>query len=145
MSAGREDLLIEIGAGFSRQFTYLGPDSQPVDLSSYWAIAVCRPFEDSPDFIWQLQSPVGIVLSNQGTITLKLSESQTKALVIPPFLTHGTFPAKGTSRVRPGAYHGALASWQLKLYPPGLDPFFLLEGIVCFSHGSAASSSRPTP
>lgn len=139
MAPGREDLLVELGSGFTQTFTYQDPSGSPVDLTLWDATLVMKHFADSEDILFQTSKGSGITLGADGTITISIAAGQTLSIQLPFCMDYGPFPGKGTSRIPAGAYNGGLGVWELKLFPPSGQPFALLFGIVCFVIGASSS------
>ena len=134
MYPAREDLLIEPGVSFSREFTYIDKDGVAPDLSAWTAILLIKRYSNSKTPIATLANGTGVTLGAGGSIAFALTAEETAAIEIPPFMDWGQFPNEGTmTSPRDANVAGRLASWELILTDEENSLSFTpMAGIVCF-------------
>jgi len=134
LTPGREDILIIQGSGFLQDFIYLDTEGDAVDLTDWGAVGTVKAYVYSSASLLDMESGSEITLGNDGKISILLTAEQTAEIEFPPFMSHGSFPAVGSSCIPPNSFCGKLGVWDLKLFPPESDgqPFVLLTGIACF-------------
>lgn len=139
--ANREDLLVTLGADFSRSLAFAGHD-----LSEGWhAQAVFRAFEDSPGALLVLVDGDGITLDSSGGIHLSMSAARTTGLLYAlagVSMAYGTLPGPVTPFQAPS---GRLGVWALRLVGPDGSTFTQFSGLVCFSLDPASLTPPEDP
>lgn len=85
MAAGKLDIYVEHGTTFNYPLTYSNPDGTPIDLTSFTARMKVKKYWDDVEIIADLTTENSRIEIDAltGTITLKLTEAETRSIPVP--------------------------------------------------------------